>query len=44
MINVNEIFEDIVERIDKTYSKKGTDDDGTKTNKLSKGKNKQNCC
>ena len=43
-INVNEIFEDIVERIDKTYSKKGTDDDGTKTNKLSKGKNKQNCC
>ena len=43
-ININEIFEDIVERIDNNYSKKGTDDGGTKSNKLTKGKNKANCC
>ena len=41
-ININETFEDLVEKIDSVYSKLGTN--GATNNKLLKGKNKIGCC
>ena len=43
-ININETFEDLVEKIDSVYSKLDTKIKKTKKNKLFKGKNKNNCC
>ena len=42
-ININETFEDLVEKIDSVYSKLGTNG-GAANNKLIKGKNKSGCC
>ena len=41
-LNINETFEDIVEKIDTIYSNKSGSDN--KGNKLCKAKNKVNCC
>ena len=43
-INVNETFEDLVEKIDSVYSKIETSNGGVKKNKLYKGKKKGSCC
>ena len=43
-ININETFEDLVERIDSVYSKLYTNINKTKKNKLYKGKTKSSCC
>ena len=42
-ININETFENLVEEIDKTYSKLGANG-GEANNKLFKGKGKNKCC
>ena len=43
-ININETFEDLVERIDSVYSKLDININKTKKNKLYKGKAKSSCC
>ena len=43
-ININETFEDLVERIDSVYSKLDININKTKKNKLYKGKGKSSCC
>ena len=44
-ININETFEDLVEKIDNVYSKLETNNtDSAKRNKLYKGKKKGGCC
>jgi len=44
-ININETFEDLVEKIDSVYSKFETNNpEGIKKNKLYKGKKKSGCC
>ena len=44
-ININETFEDLVEKIDSVYSKFETNNSGgIKKNKLYKGKKKSGCC
>ena len=44
-ININETFEDLVEKIDSVYSKFETNNPGgRKKNKLYKGKKKSGCC
>ena len=44
-ININETFEDLVEKIDSVYSKFETNNPGgIKKNKLYKGKKKSGCC
>ena len=43
-ININETFEDLVERIDNIYSKLDVNINKTKKNKLYKGKSKSACC
>ena len=43
-VNINETFEEIVEKIDNIYSKKDTEGGEKKTNKLFNGKKKINCC
>ena len=44
-ININETFEDLVEKIDSVYSKFETNNPGgIKKNKLDKGKKKSGCC
>jgi small GTP-binding protein len=44
-ININETFENLVEDIDKIYSKNGNNNGvGIKKNKIYKGDNKKGCC
>ena len=43
-ININETFEDLVEKIDSVYSKLDMKIKKTKKNKLFNGKNRNNCC